>query len=184
MKKIFTVMMIMMIAAVSVFAAANATSLDVTYNVAGKFTGAYTFKLNNGTEAETFNMGSNNGSIAASNSENIFYIVDRSFCNNSTPTSCTITIGDPSAWTNTSTSTIVGSDVSLASLTGIDGTNVTTSVSGSTLTITYAAATTVATVTNRVNTPTNVASFKLTWDESIVPVGSYRSTIEVQYTGI
>lgn len=186
MKKILTAMMIMMIAAVSVFATSNPSSLAVTYDVEGFYSGAYTFRFNNEAEAETFSMGSNAGKIAASNADDTFYIVDRSFCNKDAAYSCTITLGEPGVWTNTSDNGVTGSDVSITtgSLTGIPQGNVTTSVSGNVLTITYAAATTVATVTNRTSSPENVGSFKLSWDESIVPVGSYKSTMTVTYAGI
>jgi len=188
MKKILTVMMIMMIAAVSVFATSNPSSLAVTYDVEGFYSGAYTFRFNNEAEAETFSMGSNSGKIAASHLDDYFYIVDRSFCNKAEDYSCTITLGEPGVWTNTSDNGVTGSDVSITadSFQGINEGNVTTSVSGNVLTITYAAATTVDTVTkrNEANAQKDVAKFQLSWASSIVPVGTYKSTMTVTYAGI
>lgn len=178
----------MMIAAVSVFADANPNSLAVTYAVDDFFSAAYTFKLNDEAEAETFSMGNTYGKIAASRSNDTFYIVDRSFCNTKTEKSCTITLGDPTAWTNTSGNGVTGSDVSIktGSFTGISEGNVTATVSGNVLTIKYAAATTADKLTrrNEANAQKDVAKFQLSWASSIVPVGSYESTMTVTYAGI
>lgn len=187
MKKISTVLLIMIVVMAAAFAA-EPTSVNVTYTVGDAFVPSYAYKLNSDSEATSFAMGSATGVIAASNASDVFSIIDHSYNTTAAAHSYTITLNDStSQWKNNTTPAILGPTVSVASLTAGDAANgVTPSASGKVLTVAYGAVASNADIVDRraANAGVVVGTFKLSWAAQSVVSGSYTATLTIGYATV